>query len=1089
MYQSTFTRVFAFFTALMMLLITPGAFGQDTIPDTGYGGMEFRNLTPAFVSGRISDFAVNPENHSEYYVAVASGHIWKTVNNGTSFKPVFDNYSVYSIGCLAMDPNNSNVIWAGTGENNHQRSVSYGDGVYKSVDAGKSWKNMGLKESMQIGMIAIDPRNSDVVYVAAEGSVWGPGGERGLYKSIDGGESWEKIFEVSEQTGVNNVVLSPDNPDILYITTEQRRRRTQMRIGGGPESNVYKSTDSGNSFRKLSSGIPSVHKGGMGIAVSPVDPEVVYLMVEAAMDRGGFFKSTDRGESFVKMSDYNTSGQYYGEIFCDPVDVNTVYATETYSKYTVDGGKTWKSMGNNHRHVDDHALWVDPYDTNHYLIGGDGGVYETFDRGKHFIHKTNLPVTQFYKVGVDNAEPFYHVYGGTQDNSSLGAPSNSLYSDGISRCEWVITLGGDGFWQAVDPQDPNIVYSEYQYGNLYRHDKQSGEITNIKPRERAGEKMYKWNWNTPMIISKHSRTRLFMAANKVFKSEDRGNTWEVISDDITAGIPRDTWPVMDHFWSVDAVAKNVSTSLYGTAVAMAESPLNENILFVGTDDGMVNISEDMGKTWRKIENFPGVPKHTYVSDIIASKFDEKTFYVSFDNRKHNDLKPYILKSSDLGTSWTNLSANLPENGPVHALEQDFKAASLMFAGTEFGVYFSIDEGVNWVQLKSGIPTISVKDIALQERENDLVLATFGRGFYILDNYAPLRELKPSLFEEDAHLFDVKDALQYFPKSRGGYGFGSMPHHSKNRTYGAVFTYYLKEVPQTEQQQRRKNEKELFKNKERIPIPSVRELIAEEKELIPHLQFVIRDDKGEVVRILKRKAKKGINREAWNLKYASSNPQRGGQDEFDPLKGPYDAMPVLPGKYEVELSLITQDSSVVLAEPKTFSVEKLNNVTLPAEDMEDLLAFSQEVDELSRVIQGARRLTDELETKLVQIKQSIHADPKASAELLSAVDKSLDDLADIQWRFQGQIPPASYEERIPDQVPINDRLSALQSVHARSSSMVTGTQRMVYEILESELPPLLDRLDKIANKDLPEIEIMLDAIKAPWTPGRVPKWKK
>jgi len=514
--------------------------GQDTIPDSGYGGLKFRNLTPAFVSGRISDFAVNPNNHSEYYVSVAAGHIWKTTNNGTTFKPVFENYGAYSLGCLAMDPNNTNVVWAGTGENNHQRALSYGNGVYKTVNGGKNWKNMGLKESMHIGMIAIDPHNSDIVYVAAEGSAWGPGGDRGLYKTIDGGKNWEKIFEISEHTGVNNVVLSPDDSELIYITTEQRRRRTQIRIGGGPESNVYKSKDGGMNFKKITSGIPGVDKGGMGLAVSPVNPNVVYVMVEAAMGKGGFFKSTDRGESFSKMSDYNTSGQYYGEIYCDPVDVNTVYATETRSRFTVDGGKTWKVLGNNHRHVDDHAFWMDPGDTNHYLIGGDGGVYETFDRGKHFIHKTNLPLTQFYRVNVDNTEPFYFVYGGTQDNSSLGGPSNSLYRDGISRGEWVITLGGDGFWQAIDPEDPNIVYSEYQYGNLYRHDKQSGENTNIKPRERLGEDTYKWNWNTPLIISKHSKTRLYMAANKVFKSDDRGNSWQVMSEDITTGLSRDT---------------------------------------------------------------------------------------------------------------------------------------------------------------------------------------------------------------------------------------------------------------------------------------------------------------------------------------------------------------------------------------------------------------------------------------------------------------------------------------------------------------------------------------------------------------------
>jgi photosystem II stability/assembly factor-like uncharacterized protein len=1077
------------FATSMLILFAFFAQAQDTLPENIYGGLKFRNLSPAFVSGRISDFAVNPANHSEYYVAVASGNIWKTTNNGTTFSPVFDNYDVYSIGCLAMDPNNAKVVWAGTGENNHQRSVSYGNGVYKTVDGGKTWKHMGLKESMHIGMIAIDPRDSDVVYVAAEGSVWGPGGDRGLYKTTDGGASWDKIFEVSENTGVNNVVLSPDDPDLIYITTEQRRRRTQIRIGGGPESNVYKSTDAGLNFRKLTRGIPSVHKGGMGIAVSPVDPNVVYLMIEAAMGKGGFFRSDDRGESFTRMSDYNTSGQYYGEIFCDPVDVNIVYATETRSMFTEDGGKTWQRVGLNHRHVDDHALWIDPEDTNHFLIGGDGGIYETFDRGEHFIHKTNLPVTQFYRVSVDNAEPFYFVYGGTQDNSSLGAPSNTLYSDGISRCEWVITLGGDGFWQAVDPGDPNIVYSEYQYGNLYRHDKQSGEITNIKPRERLGEETYKWNWNTPVILSKHKNTRLYMAANKVFRSDDRGDSWEVISEDITTGISRDTWPVMDHFWSVESVEKNISTSLYGTAVALAESPINESILFVGTDDGLLQITTDGGDTWRTIDRFPGVPEYTYVSDILPSGFDENTVYVSFDNRKHNDLKPYILKSPDLGLNWTMISGDLPENGSVHSVQQDFIRPELLFAGTEFGIYFSINEGEQWIRLKSGIPTISVKDVAIQERENDLVLATFGRGFYILDDYSPLRRLETGFMEQDHHLFEVKEALQYTEKSRGGYGFGSMPHHSPNRDYGAVFTYYLREVPKTKKETRRKTEEELFKNKERIPIPSVRELMDEEREVPPYIQFTILDEKGDVVRKLNRKPRKGINRETWNLRHASANPKRGNGADFDPFSVEPDAMPVLPGNYTVVAEMITADTSYRIGEARTFVVRRLDNVTLPADDQAEWLAFQKQVDELARVIRGGERLANELTDKLVLIRQSVHANPETTDELLTAIDSALEELVEIKWRFRGEIPRASSEERIPDQVTINDRLGSLLAVHGRSTSGVTGTQRMVFGILETELPPVLEKLDKIANKQLPEIEVMLDAIGAPWTPGRVPKWNK
>jgi len=1061
----------------------------DTIPDNLYGGLSFRNLTPAFVSGRIADFAVNPNNHSEYYVAVASGHIWKTINNGTTFKAVFDNYKSWSIGCLAMDPNNSNVVWAGTGENNHQRAIGYGDGVYKTLDGGKSWKNMGLEKSMQIGMIQIDPRNSDVVYVAAEGSIWGPNEERGLYKTTDGGKSWNKIFEISVNTGVNNVVLSPDNPDIIYITTEQRRRRTQMRIGGGPESAVYKSTDAGENFRKLTNGIPGVDKGGMGIAVSPVDPNVVYVMVEAALGKDGFFRSTDRGESFNKMSSYSTSGQYYGEIYCDPIDVNTIYSTETVSKFSVDAGKTWQNIGNNHRHVDDHALWIDPNDTNHFIIGGDGGVYETFDRGSHFIHKTNLPLTQFYRVGVDNTEPFYFVYGGTQDNSSLGGPSSSLYRDGISRGEWVITLGGDGFWQAVDPNDPNIVYSEYQYGNVSRHDKQSGENTNIKPRERLGEESYKWNWNTPLILSNHQSTRLYMAANKVFKSDDRGASWEVISDDITTGLSRDTWPVMDQYWSVDALDKNVSTSLYGTAVSLAESPLDEQLIFVGTDDGLVHISQDMGASWSKINSFPNVPEFTYVSDILPSKYDKNVVFVTFDNIKHNDFKPYILKSEDLGISWSNISNDLPENGTVHTIEQDFVNADLLFAGTEFGVYFSANGGNQWIQLKSGIPTISVKDIAIQERECDLVLASFGRGFYILDNYAPLREIALATADENGYLFPVKDPIQFMSKSRGGYGFGSMPYYSANREYGAIFTYYLKDIPKTKNQLRKEKEKELFKNKERIPIPTPAELEEEKKEVKPYLEFSIYDEHSQLVRRINNNPSKGINRISWNLRFPSVNPVWGSENSFDPLARQSSAMPVMPGKYMVELKLIASDTVLSIGSRQPFVVKSLDNVTLPAENKEELLAFQKKAAEIGKVIRGASKQLDELEEKAYYIKKTVHQIPEENFALVKAIDKVIQEISDIKWLFNGEVPKASSEERIPAQVTINDRLGALETVSGRTSSGVTGTQREVYSILEKELPPVLERLDKLTNKDITEIEVMLDAIGAPWTPGRVPKWKK
>jgi photosystem II stability/assembly factor-like uncharacterized protein len=770
--------------------------GDTIITSNLVSGLKFRGIGPAWASGRIADFAVNPDNPKEYYVGVASGNVWKTTNNGTTWEPIFDNYGAYSIGDVEMDPNNHNTIWVGTGENNHQRALGYGNGIYKSMDGGKSFKNMGLKESRQIGGIVIDPRNSDVVFVAAEGSAWGPGGDRGLFKTTDGGETWTKVLEISENTGVNNVKMDPSNPDIMYATSEQRRRTHFTKIGGGPESAVYKSTDGGENWRKIMKGLPGVHIGGMGIDVSPVNPNVVYLIMEAAEGKGGFFRSTDKGESWQKMSDYHSSGQYYNEIYCDPKNVDKVFSVETRTVYTEDAGKTWDRISTSTRHVDDHALWIDPADTDHFIIGGDGGIYETWDAGSTFDFKENLPVTQFYRVHVDNEKPFYNVYGGTQDNNTMGGPSQTINRDGVTNDEWYVTLGGDGFWIATDPKDPNIVYTEYQYGNVYRYDKKSEEAINIKPRERKDELTYKWNWNTPLFVSPHSHTRLYMAANKVFRSDDRGNTWEVISDDLTAQVDRNSFPVMGKYWPAEAVAKDVSTSQWGTIVSLAESPVKEGLIYAGTDDGVISVTEDGGENWTQVKEFPGVPEYTYVSDLWADRFDENVVYATFNNLKRDDFTPYVLKSTDKGQSWEPISGNLPENGTAHTIIQDHVRPELLFAGTEFGAFFTIDNGENWGQLKSGVPTIAVYDIAIQEREDDLVLATFGRGFYILDNYSPLRELSHELTEKKAHIFDIEDALMYV-QSSGKDNQGDTYYKAPNPEFGATFTYYLKEVPKTE----------------------------------------------------------------------------------------------------------------------------------------------------------------------------------------------------------------------------------------------------------------------------------------------------
>jgi len=1056
---------------------------KSELSSATFSGLKFRSIGPAFSSGRISDFAVNPNNHSKYYVAVSCGNIWKTVNSGTTWTPVFDKYGAYSIGCLAMDPNNQNVVWTGTGENNSQRALGYGDGVYKSENGGGSWKNMGLKTSRQIGKILIDPRNSDVVYVAAEGSVWGPGGERGLYKTTDGGETWEAVLTISENTGVSDMVMDPRDPDVLYAASHQRRRHVFTKIDGGPESAIYKTTDGGTNWKKLKSGLPGGDVGAIGLAISPVNPDYVYAIIEAAGNSGGFFRTTNKGASWQKMSSHvSNSPQYYNEIFCDPKDVDKVYSVDTRTQVTEDGGKTFRRLGSSFRHVDDHALWIDPDDTKHLLIGGDGGIYETFDEGKTWLFKCNFPVTQFYRVAVDNDEPFYNVYGGTQDNNSMGGPSRNTSSLGVVNDDWYVTNGGDGFWTQIDPTDPNIIYAESQYGRLVRYDKKTGESIRIQPQPGKDEYTYKWNWNAPLIISPHSHKRLYFGANKLFRSDDRGDTWKVISEDLTRQVDRNKLKVMDKVWSVDAVAKNASTSLYGTIVALDESPIQENLIYVGTDDGLIRVTEGSGENWKKIETFPGIPENTYVSHLLASKHDANVVYASFDNRKRDDFKPYILKSSDKGNTWISISANLPENGTVHTINQDHVNPDLIFVGTEFGCFFSINRGKEWIQLKSGIPTIAVRHIAIQERENDLVLATFGRGFYILDDYTPLRDFKPEILKKDAVIFHVKDALMFVQK-RGKSAQGSTYFTAKNPPYGATFTYYLKEGIKTLKQQRQEKEKKLIKEGKPIPYPSWNELRAEDNEEVSFLIFTIQDEEGDIVNKLTKKASKGINRITWNLSYKIPGPVRS--DKFNPLSSARGSFSVLSGKYKVSMAKSVRGKITELADPVEFNVVLLNNLALPVseQDRKEIVEFQKKAVKLMGTVQGTLYAANDLSTKLESIKQAIFNTPDVDPDLMYRAKKMKAELDTILIAFNGDRTISRRHENPPTSL-----MNRMYSMRARSFNYLTQTSRDAYTIVNEEFSPLYDKVKKLIEVDLKNLEKDMENAEIPWTPGRLPVWK-
>lgn len=1063
---------------------------KDKLTSSTFSGLKFRGIGPAFTSGRIADLAVNPQNHSEYYVAVASGGLWKTTNNGTTWQVLADTIQAYAMGVVVLDPTNPNVVWLGTGENNHQRALGYGCGLYKSTDGGQSWSYKGLKDSRQIGGIVIDPKNPNTVYVAAEGSVWGPGGERGLYKTTDGGKTWNKVLNISENTGVNNVVMDPRDSNVLYATSEQRRRHIFTKIGGGPESAVYKTTDAGATWEKIMSGLPGSDKGGMGIAISPVNPDVVYLIVEAA-EGGGFFRSVNRGASWEKMSSYNSSGQYYNKIYCDPVDIDRIFSMDTYTQVTEDGGKTWRSLGNDGRHVDDHAMWIDPMDTKHYIIGGDGGIYETFDNGRTWNFKANLPITQFYRVNVDNDFPFYNVYGGTQDNNSFGGPSRTIYSNGAVNDDWIVTNGGDGFWTAIDPTDPNIIYAESQYGGMVRYDKKSGEATDIRPEPTKGQKTFKWYWDTPLLLSVHNHKTLYTAAERVFRSDDRGDSWVEISGDLTTQTDRNTFMVMGKYWSYDAVAKDVSTSQFGLITSLAESQKKKELLYAGTDDGLIQVTEDQ-KTWRKISEFPSVPAYTLVSDICPSRFDENVVYATFNNHKRDDFKPYVIKSSDKGLTWKSIANNLPANGAVNTIVEDPVNPQLLFVGTEWGVFFTVDGGEKWIQLKAGMPIVKVPDIVIQEREKDLVVATFGRGFYILDDYSPLRTVSKELLEKDSHLFPIKDALMYVARGRGG-SYGSAYYRAPNPEFGVTFTYYIKDVPKTLKAERKEKEKTAIKDNKPVPQPTLEDLREESLEIAPYLVFTITNETGEVVRKINKSASSGLSRINWDLRSEGTSPV--AVEKFEPFstaargRGGSGGAFVLPGKYKVSISLVSKLQEKELVAPTEFNVVALNNTTIPANNRAELVAFQNKAAELARTALGAQRLSEELAKKVESIKQAINNSPQGRITLINRANEISREIDKITVAFRGlEGKAASAEETPPSPVTLSSRISTMLYTSMRTTTNITKNEKVAYDVLYEEIQPILDQLKKIKEVEIPMLEESLDKIKAPWTPGRMPKLK-
>ena len=1058
--------------------------------DIALSGLKFRSIGPAVTSGRIADLAINPKNFNEYYVATASGGVWKTTNAGTSYQPIFDSQGSYSIGCVTIDPSNTNVVWVGSGENNNQRSVAYGDGVYKSEDGGASWNNMGLKTSEHIGRIIVDPTNSNVVYVAAIGPLWKEGGERGVYKTTDGGKTWNQILKIDQYTGVNDIIMDPRDPKVLYAAAHQRMRSDYAYISGGPESGIYKTTDGGLTWEKANNGLPSSDMGRIGLTISTADPEYIYAIVEAAKDEG-FYRSTTRGAKWVKMSSHQTGGNYYNEVIADPIDKDRVYTMGYAISVSNDGGKNFSPIGEDSKHVDNHALWVNPNDTNHMRNGCDGGIYETWDGAKTWQFKSNLPVTQFYKVEVDNSEPFYYVYGGTQDNFSLGGPSRTRSENGIVNDDWFVTQGGDGFESAIDPFNPNIVYAQYQHGGLTRYDKATGENTGIQPQARKGEKEYRWNWDAPLQTSAHKRGRIYFAANKVFRSDDYGNTWQVISEDVTRNLDRNKLPLMGRVWGIDATGKNSGTALYGTVSALSESPKNENLIVIGTDDGLVQITTDGGTTWRKTESFAGAPSMTYVYHVLTSQHDENVIYVTLNNHKRGDFKPYIYKSTNKGQTWSLMTSGLPERGSTYSVAEDHVDPNLLFTGTEFGVHYSIDGGVSWKPLKGGLPTVAVRDMAIQKRENDLALATFGRSFYVLDDYSPLRNLKQTEGKE-AYLFPIKDSwmfIQSTPLGIRGKGFqGESYYNAPNPEVGAVFTYFYKEELKSEKDKRKDEESKMAKDGKDVFYPTYDKLKAEQDEETPYLLFTIKNEQGVIIRKLKTSAKKGVNRITWDFRYPTSNPvDINPRPNDNPFASDDVGQLAAPGNYTVSLSKYVDGIFTEVAGAEKFVVKVLPGTTLPAADRPAMVAWQRQAAELQRSLQGSSAIIRDANQKVKYLKAAVFSVAQPNQNFVK-------DILDLENKLRG-IQDKMFGDRVADQLDI-DREPSIMSrlfsgVYAGYSSTSEPTTTMKDQIkwAGEEYETLSAQLKQVIETDIPAIEKKLEEAGAPYTPGRMPEWKK
>ncbi len=1089
----------AFALAIGALALAPLAHAQTSASDEAaaadapplssatFKAFKLRNIGPAFMSGRIADIAIVPDEPATWYVAVASGGVWKTENAGTTWTSLFDGQGSYSIGALGLDPSDPSRIWVGTGENTGGRHNGFGDGVYKSSDGGKTWENVGLGASEHISKIIVHPEDSNTVWVASQGPLWSAGGERGVYKTTDGGKTWTNVLSDGPYTGATDLLIDPRDPDRLYAALWQHHRTVAAYVGGGPESGLWKSDDGGETWDELKTGLPTGNMGKIGLAISPIEPDTVYAAIELDQRKGGIWRSSTRGASWTKMSDTVSGGtgpHYYQELYASPHYFDRIYLVSNTSQISNDGGKTFSDLNNELKHVDDHAIAFRPDDPDYIMFGSDGGLYESYDHTQTWRFIDNLPVTQFYKVAVDDAKPFYFVYGGTQDNNSQGGPSRTDNRQGIRNDDWFVTNGGDGHQSATEPGNPDIMYAQSQQGNLARIDRITGERVPIQPQPMPGDDIPRWNWDSPIWVSQHDPKRIYFASQRLWRSDNRGDDWEAISPDLSRNENRLLLPVQGRQWSWDAGWDLLAMSQYNSITSIGESPLDENLLYVGTDDGLIQVSENGGASWRRIEvgSLPGVPARAFVNDIRADLFDVNTVYVALDNHKYGDYKPYLLKSTDRGRTWRSIAGNIPDRHLMWRIVQDHEAPNLLFTATEFGLYFTVDGGGRWIKLTGDAPTISFRDVTIHRSEDDLVAASFGRGFFIVDDISPLRQVSAASLNSQALLFPGRTALWYIPKPELAFEPGGSRGHgyyrAPNPPFGANFTYYLGESFESLEEQRQAREKPLVRQGANTPLPSFEAMTAELQEVDPAVWLTVRDADGNVVRRIKGPAKKGFHRVNWDLRYPATNMVRPARGDEEPA-----GFLASPGQYTVDLTARVRGETLQLAAPQPFSVEPLGQGALPVqgdrhEFWAEVAAFDRTVTATSITLSDALKTLDQL---AIAVARTPGGDPAALDNRLASIRAealALDEL------LNGNAARNAINER--NQPTVRTRLGRVQFGLYGSTYGPTQTMRDQLAYARSDYDAIKNRVVTLTEATIPAFETALVAAGGPWVQGgRIP----